>query len=160
MADAIVVQGLNKTYKGALGDRVAAVDDLNLRVLQGEIFGFIGPNGAGKTTTIKVLLGLLFPTKGSIEVLGAPAGDNETKKRISYLPESPYFYEHMTGYEVLDFYCKLFRLDGAARKSKIAELLDTVGLAKRRRPHAAGSIPKACCSESESRSHSSTIPTC
>jgi len=129
VADAIVVQGLNKTYKGALGDRVAAVVDLNLRVFQGEIFGFIGPNGAGKTTTIKILLGLLFPTQGSVEVLGAPAGDNDTKKRISYLPESPYFYEHMTGYEVLDFYCKLFRLDNAARKSKIAELLDIVGLA-------------------------------
>ena len=130
MADAIVVQGLTKTYKGALGDRVTAVDDLSLQVVQGEIFGFIGPNGAGKTTTIKVLLGLLFPTKGSIEVLGAPAGDNETKKHISYLPESPYFYEHMTGYEVLDFYCKLFRLNKVARKRKIGELLETVGLAK------------------------------
>jgi len=130
VADAIVVQGLTKTYKGALGDRVTAVDDLSLQVVQGEIFGFIGPNGAGKTTTIKVLLGLLFPTKGSIEVLGAPAGDNETKKHISYLPESPYFYEHMTGYEVLDFYCKLFRLNKVARKRKIGELLETVGLAK------------------------------
>lgn len=130
MADAIVVQGLTKTYKGALGDRVTAVDDLSLQVVQGEIFGFIGPNGAGKTTTIKVLLGLLFPTRGSIEVLGAPAGDNETKKHISYLPESPYFYEHMTGYEVLDFYCKLFRLNEVARKRKIGELLETVGLAK------------------------------
>lgn len=130
MADAIVIQGLTKVYKGALGDRVAAVDNLNLNVSQGEIFGFIGPNGAGKTTTIKMLLGLLFPTGGKIQVLGAPVGDNETKRRVSYLPESPYFYEHMTGYEVLDFYCTLFRLAPSARKKKTAELLERVGLAK------------------------------
>lgn len=130
MADAIVVQGLNKTYKGALGDRFAAVDDLSFQVNEGEIFGFIGPNGAGKTTTIKMLLGLLFPTAGKLSVLGAPAGDNEIKRRISYLPESPYFYEHMTGYEVLDFYCKLFRLDTPARATIVGELLERVGLAK------------------------------
>lgn len=130
MADAIVVQGLTKVYGGRLGDSVAAVDNLSFEVGQGEIFGFIGPNGAGKTTTIKTLLGLLFPTSGKIQVLGKPAGDNESKRRISYLPESPYFYEHMSGYEVLDFYCKLFRMDSAARRSKIDELLDRVGLAK------------------------------
>lgn len=129
VADAIVIQGLKKVFKGALGDRVAAVDDLSIQVSQGEIFGFIGPNGAGKTTTIKILLGLLFPTSGKLQVLGAPAGDNETKRRISYLPESPYFYEHMSGYEVLDFYCKLFRLGKPARKKKINELLERVGLA-------------------------------
>ncbi|MCE5197364.1 MAG: ABC transporter ATP-binding protein [Armatimonadota bacterium] len=128
MAEAIMVQGLKKVYKGALGDSVAAVDDLNFQVDQGQIFGFIGPNGAGKTTTIKMLLGLLFPSSGKAMVLGKPAGDIEAKKRISYLPESPYFYEHMTGVEVLDFYCKLFRMDGATRKRRIAELLEQVGL--------------------------------
>ncbi|MHB9038563.1 MAG: ABC transporter ATP-binding protein [Armatimonadota bacterium] len=130
MAEAIVVQGLKKVYKGHLGDSVAAVDDLNFQVDQGQIFGFIGPNGAGKTTTIKMLLGLLFPSSGKITVLGKPAGDIEAKRRISYLPESPYFYEHMTGVEVLDFYCKLFRMDAASRKRKIGELLERVGLAK------------------------------
>lgn len=130
VAEAINVQGLKKVYKGHLGDSVAAVDDLNIQVAQGEIFGFIGPNGAGKTTTIKMLLGLLFPTSGKIQVLGKPAGDNETKRRVSYLPESPYFYEHMSGCEVLDFYCKLFRMNKAARKAKVAELLEKVGLAR------------------------------
>ncbi|MCE5313925.1 MAG: ABC transporter ATP-binding protein [Armatimonadota bacterium] len=130
MAEAIVVQGLKKIYKGHLGDSVAAVDDLNFQVDQGEIFGFIGPNGAGKTTTIKMLLGLLFPSSGKITVLGKPAGDIEAKKRISYLPESPYFYEHMTGIEVLDFYCKLFKMDSASRKRRIGELLEQVGLTK------------------------------
>ncbi len=130
MAEAIVVQGLTKVYKGHLGDQVTAVNDLNFEVQQGEIFGFIGPNGAGKTTTIKMLLGLLFPSSGNALVLGKPAGDIEMKRRISYLPESPYFYEHMTGAEVLDFYCRLFRMPASARKTKVGELLDRVGLAR------------------------------
>ena len=130
MADAIVVSGLTKVYKGRLGDGVTAVDNISFDVKQGEIFGFIGPNGAGKTTTIKMLLGLLFPSSGKAMVLGKPAGDIECKRRIAYLPESPYFYDHMTGEEVLDFYCKLFRLNGDARKKKIAELLDKVGLSR------------------------------
>lgn len=130
MAEAIAVQGLTKVYKGALGDRVAAVKDLSFEVRQGEIFGFIGPNGAGKTTTIKMLLGLLFPTSGKATVLGKPAGDIEAKARISYLPESPYFYEHMSGAELLDFYCRLFRLNAADRKAKIATLLEQVGLSR------------------------------
>jgi len=128
VAEAIVVNGLTKYYKGQLGDSVAAVDSLSFQVNQGEIFGFIGPNGAGKTTTIKMLLGLLFPSSGKAMVLGKPAGDIEVKRRISYLPESPYFYEHMTAEEVLDFYCRLFRMDKATRKVRVAELLDRVGL--------------------------------
>lgn len=130
MADAIVVQDLTKVYGGRFGDSVVAVDGISFQVKQGEIFGFIGPNGAGKTTTIKMLLGLLFPTSGKAEVLGMPAGDIEAKRRISYLPESPYFYEHMTGAEVIDFYCRLFRMDAATRKQKTGELLEKVGLAQ------------------------------
>ena len=130
VAEAIVVDQLTKVYEGRLGDQLPAVKDVSFSVREGEIFGFIGPNGAGKTTTIKTMLGLLFPTLGSVTVLGRPAGDIETKKRISYLPESPYFYEHMTGVEVLDFYCKLFRLNTADRKRKVPELLEMVGLAK------------------------------
>ncbi len=129
VADAIAVRGLTKVYGGGLKDRVAAVDDVSFNVQEGEVFGFIGPNGAGKTTTIKMLLGLLFPTSGEADVLGKPAGDIETKRRISYLPESPYFYEHMTGAEVIDFYCRLFRMKAAARKAKTGELLERVGLA-------------------------------
>jgi len=130
LADAISVRGLTKVYGGRLKDSVAAVDNISFTVAEGEVFGFIGPNGAGKTTTIKILLGLLFPTSGEAEVLGRPAGDIETKRRISYLPESPYFYEHMTGAEVIDFYCRLFRMDAAARKQKTQELLERVGLAE------------------------------
>jgi ABC-2 type transport system ATP-binding protein len=129
VADAIAVKGLTKVFGGRLKDRVAAVDDISFTVAEGEVFGFIGPNGAGKTTTIKMLLGLLFPSDGQAYVLGRPAGDIETKRRISYLPESPYFYEHMTGAEVIDFYCRLFRMKAATRKAKTGELLERVGLA-------------------------------
>lgn len=130
MAEAIVVQELTKQYLGRLGDGVAAVNNLNFSVEQGEIFAFIGPNGAGKTTTIKMLLGLLFPTSGGATILGRPAGDIETKNRISYLPESPYFYDHMTGAEILDFYCTLFRMDKTTRRKRVGELLELVGLGK------------------------------
>lgn len=130
MAEAIVVEGLCKEYKGQLGNRVMAVNNVSFKVQVGEIFGFIGPNGAGKTTTIKTLLGLLFPTSGNVTVLGKPVGDIESKERISYLPESPYFYEHMTGAEVLDFYCQLFKMAASARRKKVNELLERVGLGK------------------------------
>jgi len=130
VAEAIVVEGLCKEYRSRLGDRMLAVNNVSFTVNEGEIFGFIGPNGAGKTTTIKTLLGLLFPTSGKAIVLGRPAGDIEAKERISYLPESPYFYEHMTGAEVLDFYCQLFRMDKVARRKKVGELLERVGLGK------------------------------
>ena len=130
MAQAIVVKDLVKVYKGRMGDEVAAVDNISFEVKQGEIFGFIGPNGAGKTTTIKTLLGLLFATSGEATVLGYPVGDIEAKKRISYLPESPYFYEHMNAYEVLDFYASLFQIPKKERKTKIDALLEQVGLAR------------------------------
>ena len=129
MAEAIQINGLTKVYKSRLAKtKVVAVDDLHLEVEQGEIFGFLGPNGAGKTTTIKMLLGLLFPTAGSATVLGQPIGDIEVKKQISYLPESPYFYEHLSGREVLDFYARLFRMDGDTRKRRVEELLERVGM--------------------------------
>lgn len=130
VAEAIVVENLCKEYRGRLGDRVMAVDKVSFTVNEGEIFGFIGPNGAGKTTTIKTLLGLLFPTSGKAEVLGKPAGDIQAKQRISYLPESPYFYEHMTGAEVLDFYCRLFKMNAATRRKRVPELLEQVGLSR------------------------------
>ncbi len=112
-----------------VGDgRFTAVDKLNLSVDEGQIFGFLGPNGAGKTTTIKMLLGLIFPTSGSAKLLGKPIGDIGTKNGIAYLPETPYFYDYMTGPELLDFYGRLFRIDTATRKQRIERLIDEVGL--------------------------------
>lgn len=130
MAEAIVIRGLTKKYSSYLGSDVLALDNLDLDVDEGEIFGFLGPNGAGKTTTIKILLGLLFATSGSASILGKPAGDIEVKQQISYLPESPYFYDYMTGAELLDFYASLFGISKDIRKKKVPELLDKVGLKK------------------------------
>jgi ABC-2 type transport system ATP-binding protein len=122
-AKAIEIKNLVKKYKS-----VTAVNDISLDVYEGEIFGFLGPNGAGKTTTIKTLLGLIFPTSGETLVLGKPAGDIDVKDKISYLPESPYFYEHMSAQEVVGFYGSLFGLSGDAKKKRVAQLLDLVGL--------------------------------
>ena len=136
MATAIKIEGLTKTYKLLWQkEPVNAVSDLHLEVHEGEIFGFLGPNGAGKTTTIKMLLGLAYPTAGQAWVLGKPAGDIEVKREISYLPESPYFYDYMTGVEILDFYGSLFGLNADTRRQKIEELLKLVGsYADRRKP--------------------------
>ncbi len=128
LASAIEIQGLTKTFKGSAGGRVKAVDNLTLEVNKGEIFGFLGPNGAGKTTTIKMLLGLTFPSSGKATVLGKPAGDIKTKHSISYLPESPYFYEYMSARELLRFYSDLFRIPKMARETKVDQLMEQVGL--------------------------------
>ena len=129
MAEALEIRNLTKVYGGLLSkEKVLAVDSLNLDVHEGEIFGFLGPNGAGKTTTIKMLLGLIFPTAGEATVLGKPAGDIDVKRRISYLPESPYFYEYMSGVEALEFYARLFGMRGSEARKKAGDLLAQVGL--------------------------------
>jgi len=120
---------LSKRYSGFWSKTaVDAVKNLSLEVQKGEIFGFLGPNGAGKTTTIKVLLGIIYPTQGEAYVLGKPAGDHEVHHRLSYLPESPYFYDYMTGTEILDFYARLFGIPEPDRSRRVHELLDRVGL--------------------------------
>lgn len=126
MAVAIRAEGLTKRFfqRG----EVVAVDHLDLEVQTGEIFGFLGPNGAGKTTTIKMLLGLIFPDGGKAEVLGLPAGAQEMRRQVSYLPENPYFYDHLTGGELLDFYGRLFGLPAAERAKRVDSLMDLVGL--------------------------------
>jgi ABC-2 type transport system ATP-binding protein len=85
-----------------------ALDGLTLEVEPGEIFGFLGPNGAGKTTTLKLLMQLVFPTSGHAEILGRPLGDLAVKRRIGYLPENPYFYDHLTAEELLTYFAALF----------------------------------------------------
>ncbi len=129
MAAAIEIRNLTKQYPVPMKrEAVNAVDKLDLTVGEGEIFGFLGANGAGKTTTIKILLGLIYPTEGDATVLGAPAGDIAVKHKISYLPESPYFYEHMTAREVVTFYAQLFGMKREDARRKSDELVDLVGL--------------------------------
>lgn len=136
MALAVKINGLTKRYRG-LGRKlsnVMAVDHLNLEVQDGIIFGFLGPNGAGKTTTIKMLLGLIYPTEGEAWLLEKPVGDIAVKREISYLPESPYFYEHLSGPELLNFYGRLFGLNAEERGKRITRLLELVGLPEDRKP--------------------------
>jgi len=129
MAVAVKTDGLTKTYRLLMHkEPVNAVSDLSIEVQEGEIFGFLGPNGAGKTTTIKMLLGLAYPTSGQAWVLGKPAGDIEIKRQISYLPESPYFYDYMNATELLRFYANLFSIGGDEQDEKIETLLKLVGL--------------------------------
>jgi ABC-2 type transport system ATP-binding protein len=125
LAAAIETKKLTKSYKSRQYGRINVVDNLDLHVEEGEIFGFLGPNGAGKTTTIKMLLGIIYPTSGEGYVLGKEIGDMDVHRIISYLPERPYYYEHMTGPEILRFYGSLF---GITDESKFQALLEKVNL--------------------------------
>lgn len=125
MGSAIEIKDLVKTYRSRNVTR-NAVDHIDLHVEEGEIFGFLGPNGAGKTTTIKILLGIIYATSGMAKVLGKEVGDTDIHYKISYLPEKPYYYEHMTGIEILSFYSSLF---GGVDKEKCQRLLERVNLA-------------------------------
>src|SRR5262245_20380631 len=135
MAPAIETDDLTKDYKvGFWRPRpYRALDRLTLSVEPGEVFGFLGPNGAGKTTTLKLLMQLVFPTAGSATILGRPIGDLDVKRRIGYLPENPYFYDHLTAEELLRYFAGLFGYRGADRTARVARLLDDVGLGAERR---------------------------
>jgi ABC-2 type transport system ATP-binding protein len=127
--DAIYTQGLTKVYRDFWGrDKVSALRDLDLTVHRGEVFGLLGPNGSGKSTTIKLLLGLIFPTRGRATVLGEPIGSTDVNKRIGFLPEESYLYRFLNGEETLKFYGRLFKIPSRDLKRRVPELLDIVGL--------------------------------
>ena len=129
MAAAISIQGLTKKYLDVWNKQeVVAVNNLNLTVEEGEIFGFLGRNGAGKTTTIKMLLGLIFPTAGDATLLGKPMGDNAIKNEMAYLPEETYFYDSMSGWDILDFYARLFKIPEPERSRRVKICLEKVRL--------------------------------
>ena len=129
MEYAIETFSLTKIFSDWWGrNRVVAVDDLNLKVRTNEVYGFLGPNGSGKTTTLKMLLGLLHPTKGKALVLEGDATDPQINRRIGFLPEESYLYKYLTARETLDFYGQLFKLPARVRKMRIEALLDMVGL--------------------------------
>lgn len=129
---AIQTENLSKVYAHDATGQPVGLIDLSLEVEEGQIFGLLGPNGSGKTTTLKLLLGLIFPTSGKGQVFGYPLGSNAYKQRIGFLPEGPYFYEHLNGIELLSFYGSLFGMGGSALSTRIGELLKLVGMWDRR----------------------------
>src|SRR6184192_2253498 len=128
---AIEILGLEKTYTIGFWRKrpKRALRPLHLSVKEGETFGFLGPNGAGKTTTLKLLMGLISPTAGSAKILGRDWRDPEIKKRIGFLPEQPYFYDHLTPRELLDYYGRLSGLSSRERKLRVPKMIERVGLA-------------------------------
>ena len=126
---AIELRGLIKDFSvGLRGVKLRAVDDLSLRVPAGQVFGLLGPNGSGKSTTIKIILGLLEPTAGGCRVFGLPSTQVEARVDVGYLPESPYFYRHLSGRELVRFYARICGLGGAKVAPRVAEVIDWVGL--------------------------------
>ncbi len=121
---AVETHELRKEY----GAKVA-VESLTLTVRQGEVFGFLGPNGAGKSTTMKMLMGLVFPTSGTMSLIGRPIGDVAVKRRAGFLPEQFRFHEWMQAGEFLDFHGQLYGMRAAERRRRIPDVLELVGLA-------------------------------
>ncbi len=131
MATGAVIQavGLTKFFRDFWRRaRVRAVSDVDFEVQSGEIFGLLGPNGSGKSTTIKMILGLLHPSRGRVSIFGRPADDVKIKARIGYLPEESYLYRFLNARETLDYYGSLFQIPRAERRRRIEELLEMVGL--------------------------------
>jgi ABC-2 type transport system ATP-binding protein len=119
----IIARGLKKVF----GDKVA-VADLTLDVEKGEVFGFLGPNGAGKTTAVKMLLGLIYPTAGDGQVLGAPLGDHRARDKVGFLPEHFRFHDWLTAREFLTLHGNLYHMSGERLAQRVPELLEQVGL--------------------------------
>jgi ABC-2 type transport system ATP-binding protein len=125
----VSVRGLTKVFKDFWNrPKARAVDAVDFEVRRGEVFGLLGPNGSGKSTTVKLLLGLLRPTKGHIEVFGHSPRHVATKARIGYLPEESYLYRYLDSRETLEFFGNLFHLPPGKRQERTDQLLDMVGL--------------------------------
>jgi ABC-2 type transport system ATP-binding protein len=142
-APTVRVYGLTKIYTSFLPRRrVTALSDVTFSVPRGQVYGLLGPNGSGKTTTIKLLLGLIFATRGTIRVLDAHPRDVAVKARIGYLPEESYLYRFLNAEETLDFYGRLFDMPKALRRERTQSLLDLVGLAPEARTRPVGQYSK------------------
>jgi len=127
---AIATQNLSKEYPhGFLHlKKKTSLEGLTMQVEDGEVFGFLGPNGAGKSTTIKLLMGIIFPTTGSAQILGKPVSDVSMHRDIGYLPEQPYFYDYLTAAEVLDYFARFHGFSAAERSERVQKMLKKVGL--------------------------------
>jgi ABC-2 type transport system ATP-binding protein len=136
VSDEIVLQieGLSKVYRSLFAPAgTKAVDSLTLGVRRGETYSIVGPNGSGKTTTLKIVLGLIFPTSGKVNIFGSDVADLAVRERVGFLPEDAYLYDVFTGEELLDFYAGLFGYSRRRRKELVDELLSLVGMQANRR---------------------------
>jgi ABC-2 type transport system ATP-binding protein len=123
---AVEIEGLRKVY-----GPIIAIDNISLVTYRGEAFGFLGPNGAGKSTVVKILTGLVAPTKGSVRVLGQPINHVQSRKHVGYLPEFPSFHRWFKAREFLDFHGRLYGLRSSYLEKRITEVLEMVGLSGR-----------------------------
>ena len=132
---AIRLDELTKDYAGGFWRKrpFRALDRLTLDVEPGEVLGLLGPNGAGKTTVLKLLMQLIYPTAGRAEILGRPAGSVDVKRRLGFLPETPYFYDNLTAEELLGYFASLFGYRADERQRRVSQLLDQVGIGAQRR---------------------------
>lgn len=129
MPAALRIRDVHKSFPSEFTrKRRPVLKGISFDVPRGEIFGYLGPNGAGKTTTLKCILGLIFPEKGCIEILGHPHLSLKAKKKIGFLPENPYFYDYLTAEEFLRFYCQLHRIPKQEQSRRIQSLIQLVGL--------------------------------
>src|SRR5438046_4585976 len=130
---AVAIRGLTKIFPVPLHRHsIVAVRDLNLRVEPAEVYGLLGPNGSGKSMTLKIILGLVSPSRGRTEIFGRDSRQVESREEVGFLPENPYFYKYLTGNETLRFFGHLSGLRGVALKNRINELLVLVGLSRAR----------------------------
>jgi ABC-2 type transport system ATP-binding protein len=123
---AVEIQGLRKVY-----GQIIAVDDISLVTYRGEAFGFLGPNGAGKSTVVKILTGLVTPTKGAVRVLGQPINHVQSRRQVGYLPEFPSFHRWLKARAFLEFHGRLYGMRGTFLEKRITEVLEMVGLSGR-----------------------------
>jgi ABC-2 type transport system ATP-binding protein len=136
---AVALTGVTKVFPVPFQRRsVVAVRDLNLQVAPGQIYGLLGPNGSGKSTTLKIILGLVTPTRGRTQIFGRDSDQVASREWVGFLPESPYFYKYLTGEETLRFYGKLCGLRGASLKNRVEEMLALVGLTNARKRRLGG----------------------
>jgi ABC-2 type transport system ATP-binding protein len=128
----VLTSELRKVYRTGfwLNQKVVSLKNCSLTVYKGETFGLLGPNGAGKTTLLKLLLGIIHPTSGRGLLLGKPIGDRSVKQHIGYLPENPYLYDYLTGWEFLQLAAGLFQIPQSVQRQRIPQLLELVGLSQ------------------------------
>lgn len=126
--NAIEITALCKQFSGKRMTKVDALLGLDLNVATGEVFGFLGPNGAGKSTTIKLMMGLLRPTSGTVRVMGIDASQAECRRHVGYLPENPAFYDYLSAEEYITFVGSQFRMEKSLLVQRSEEVLKRLDL--------------------------------